>query len=130
MKAYSRKIDSANVNLLDVKHWHITTLSSHTEVLERICFSDVQGIYITCVFSAKAKTINQTKSKEIHTIVIVISRFLEHPQKRSRRNQLIHRRLTKTKSIGTGQDPESQAARRLWWMVPGVDTGREVWGRR
>jgi len=32
-------------------------------------------------------------------IVIVNSRFLERPQKRSRRNQLIHRRLTKTKSI-------------------------------
>src|SRR6218665_1617600 len=54
-------------------------------------------------------------------IVIVNSRFLERPQKRSRRNQLIHSRLTKTKSIGSGQDPESQAGRqtvrRLWWMV-------------
>src|SRR6218665_2862088 len=39
-------------------------------------------------------------------IVIINSRFLEHPQKQSRRNQLIHRRLTKTKSIGSGQDPE------------------------
>src|SRR6218665_502191 len=45
------------------------------------------------------------------SIVIVISRFLERPQKRSRRNQLIHRRLTKTKSIGSGQDPESHAGR-------------------
>ena len=44
-------------------------------------------------------------------IVIVNSCFLERPQKQSRRNQLIHRRLTKTKSIGSGQDPESQAAR-------------------
>ena len=44
-------------------------------------------------------------------IVIVNSRFLERPQKRSRRNQLIHRRLTKTKSIGSGHDPESQAGR-------------------
>ena len=44
-------------------------------------------------------------------IVIVNSRFLERPQKRRRRNQLIHRRLTKTKSIGSGQDPESQAGR-------------------
>ena len=44
-------------------------------------------------------------------IVIVNSWFLERPQKRSRRNQLIHRRLTKTKSIGRGQDPESQAGR-------------------
>jgi len=37
--------------------------------------------------------------------------FLEHPQKRSRRNQLIRRRLTKPKSIGSGQDPESQSGR-------------------
>ena len=44
-------------------------------------------------------------------IVIVNSRFLERPQKQSRRNQLIHKRLTKTKSIGSGQDPESQAGR-------------------
>src|SRR6218665_1070824 len=42
---------------------------------------------------------------------IVNSRFLERPQKRSHRNQLIHRRLAKTKSIGSGQDPESQAGR-------------------
>src|SRR6218665_3749511 len=33
------------------------------------------------------------------------------PTKRCRRNQLIHRRLTKTKLIGSGQDPESQAGR-------------------
>ena len=45
-------------------------------------------------------------------IVIVNSRFLKLPQKRSRRNQLIPRRLTKRKSIGGGQDPESQAGRR------------------
>src|SRR6218665_868184 len=65
-------------------------------------------------------------------IVIANSRFLERPQKRSRRNQLIHGRLTKTKLIGSGQDPESQAGRqtvrRLWWMVFGVETGREVRG--
>src|SRR6218665_1588932 len=49
----------------------------------------------------------------VHRIVIVIvnSRFLERPQKRSRRNQLIHRRLTKTRSTGSGQDPENQAGR-------------------
>src|SRR6218665_3018924 len=50
-----------------------------------------------------------TEECEPPQIVIVNSRFLERPQKRSRRNQLIHRRLTKTKSIGSGQDPESQA---------------------
>src|SRR6218665_1275922 len=42
------------------------------------------------------------------------------------RNQLIHRRLSKTKSIGSGSDPERQTVRRLWWMVFGVETGREV----
>ena len=47
----------------------------------------------------------------MYAIVIVNSRLLERPQKRSRRNQLIHRHLTKTKSIGSGQDPESQAGR-------------------
>ena len=40
---------------------------------------------------------------------MVNSWFLERSQKRSRRNQLIHRRLTKTKSIGSCQDPERQA---------------------
>ena len=43
--------------------------------------------------------------------LIVNSGFLERPRKRSRGNQLIHRRLTKTKSIGSGQNPESQAGR-------------------
>ena len=40
-------------------------------------------------------------------IVIVNPRFLEHPQKRGRRNQLIHRRLSKPNSIGNGSDSES-----------------------
>src|SRR6218665_3671822 len=39
--------------------------------------------------------------------LIVNSRFLVRPQKRSRRIQLIR----KIKSIGSGQDPESQAGR-------------------
>src|SRR6218665_2753601 len=79
---------------------------------------------ITRIFSSSA----------ILVIVIVNSRFLERPQKRSRGNQLIHRRLTKTKSLGSGQDPESQAGRqtvrRLWCMVFGVETGMEGRGRR
>ena len=33
------------------------------------------------------------------------------PTNRSRRKQLIHRRLTKTESTGSGQDPESQAGK-------------------
>jgi len=32
-------------------------------------------------------------------ILIVNSRFLQHPQKWSRESQLIHRRLSRTKSI-------------------------------
>jgi len=43
------------------------------------------------------------------TPVVVNSRFLQQTQKRSRENQLIHRRLAKIKSIGSGSDPESQA---------------------
>ena len=35
----------------------------------------------------------------LHTDVIVNSRFLQRPQKRSRGNQLIHRHLTRTNSI-------------------------------
>jgi len=38
-------------------------------------------------------------------LLIVNSRFLERPQKRNRGNQLIHRRLSKAKSKGSGQDP-------------------------
>src|SRR6218665_250030 len=45
------------------------------------------------------------------SIVIVNSRFLHRPQKRYHGNQLIHRSLSKTKSIGSGSDPESQAGR-------------------
>src|SRR6218665_830615 len=52
-------------------------------------------------------------------------RFLQRPEKQSQR------RLSRTKSIGLGSrsDPESQADRRLWWMVFGVETGREA-GRK
>ena len=50
-------------------------------------------------------------SAPAYSIVIVNFRFLERPQNRGRGNQLIRRRLTRTKSIGSGQDPESQAGR-------------------
>ena len=64
-------------------------------------------------------------------IVIVNSRFLERPQKRCRGNQLIHRRLTRTKStvkraavkILRVRQADSQTLR---WVVFGVETGREV----
>ena len=35
-------------------------------------------------------------------IIIVNSRFLQRPQKRSHENQLIHQRLSKTNSTGRG----------------------------
>src|SRR6218665_840435 len=48
----------------------------------------------------------------IQNIVIVNSIFpLKHPQKRGRGNHLIYRCLSKTKSIGSGSDLESQADR-------------------
>src|SRR6218665_1340856 len=63
----------------------------------------------------RSKPILRVTQLKLHkpTIVIVIvnSRFLERPQKRNRGNQLIHRHLTKTKLIGSGQNPESQAGR-------------------
>jgi len=42
---------------------------------------------------------------------IVNSRFLQRPQKQSHGNQLIHRRFSKTKSIGSGSDLEIQVGR-------------------
>src|SRR6218665_1272421 len=61
-------------------------------------------------------------------IVIVNSRFLQLPQKRSRGNQLIHRRLSKKTDRQRVRSRESdrQTVRWLWWMVFGVETGREV----
>jgi len=44
-------------------------------------------------------------------IVIVNSRNLQRPQKRRRGNQLIHRRVTRRKSISRGQDTKSQVGR-------------------
>ena len=67
-------------------------------------------VLVYCYTEQDARLHNNLKCRII-VIVIVNSWFLERPQKRSRRNQLIHRRLTKTKSIGSGQDPESQAGR-------------------
>src|SRR6218665_382417 len=46
----------------------------------------------------------QTSCSDRLVMVLVNSRFLERPQKRSCGNQLNHRRLTKTKSLGSGQD--------------------------
>ena len=49
--------------------------------------------------------------QNLSNIVIVNSRFLQRPQKRSQGNQVIHRRLSKTKSIGSGSDPQSRAGK-------------------
>jgi len=38
-----------------------------------------------------------------------------------RGNQLIHKRLSKTKSIG--RESYTQTVARLWWMAFGVETG-------
>ena len=54
------------------------------------------------------------------------------PTKAKSRDQLTRRRLTRIESIGRGQDPVTQVGRQSdswWWMVFGVETGREVWGR-
>src|SRR6218665_3244089 len=77
--------------------------------------------------------LDRSLSVSLSAIVIVNSRFLERPIKRIRGNQLIHRRLTITKSIDSGQNPESRAGRQsdgyACWIVFGVETGREVCGR-
>ena len=73
---------------------------------------------------------SRTRGHE-YKLYIVISKFLQRSQKQSRGNQLIHSRLSWTKSIGSGSNPESgrQTVRRLWWMVFGAETWREVGGR-
>jgi len=66
-------------------------------------------------------------------IVIVHSELLKRPHKRSRWNQLIHRHLTKTKSMDRGQDQESQTGRQLngydGYILFRVQTARKVWVR-
>jgi len=51
------------------------------------------------------------RTTNLHEIVIVNFGFLQRPQERSRGNQLIHRRISKTKPKGSGSDPESQTGR-------------------
>jgi len=69
----------------------------------------------------------------IIVIVIVNSRFLQRLQKRSRRELAYSQALNQNKI--DRQRPRSresgrQTVRRLWWMVFGVETAREVRGRR
>ena|SRR6218665_1672743 len=85
----------------------------------RVLFLQLYRFLSTFSFSfisLKRKLLTSVSSKIIITdtsslIVIVNLRFLQRPQKRSQRNQLIHSRLSKTKLIGSGSDPESQASR-------------------
>ena len=67
-----------------------------------------QDVDILCCFKANTCVVPYRLQ---HNIVIVNSKFLQRPQKRSRRNQFIHRRSSKSKLIGSGSDPESQAGR-------------------
>jgi len=56
----------------------------------------------------------------IIVIVIVISRLLESPQKRSRGNQLIYRRLTKNEIDRQGVKilrVRQADSHTLWWML-------------
>src|SRR6218665_1240387 len=77
------------------------------------------------IYGLRAKMV-----REDIVIVNVNSRFLQRPQKRSRRNQIIHKHFSRTKSIGNVSDPDRQAGRqtvrRLWSMVFGARTEREV----
>ena len=66
-------------------------------------------LYISPSLSPSTSTYINCRNLII-VIVIVNSIFLQRPQERSRGNQLIHRRLSKTKSIGNRSDPESQAS--------------------
>jgi len=53
----------------------------------------------------------------------VKSRFLQHPQKWSLGNQLIHRHLSKAKLMGSGsrsRESDKQKVRQLWWIVFGA----------
>src|SRR6218665_1709286 len=85
----------------------------------------------------RRKQSNKIRTSRDHLIrnriVFVNSIFLQRPKKRSRGNQLIHRRLSKPKSIGGGSDPERQAGRQSdgygGWCLELRRGGREV-GRR
>src|SRR6218665_876190 len=73
-----------------------------------------QSLGVEGIRHCQASGVNQEQGRmcwALLFIVIVNSRFLERPQKQSCRNRLIHRRLTKTKLIGSDKDPESQAGR-------------------
>src|SRR6218665_1702162 len=101
----------------------------------------MRGILFNGASNSVSRLLRNLARNTIQSFVIVIvianSRFLERPHKRSRRNQLIHRRLTKNKIDRhrlryrePGRQACRQTVKRLWWMVFGVETERDVWGRR
>src|SRR6218665_3740530 len=59
-------------------------------------------------------------------ILIINWRFLQRLRKRSSGNQLIHRRLSRTKLIGSGSGSRDSGMQTVWWMVFGVETEREI----
>src|SRR6218665_460584 len=73
--------------------------------LSRTVFQQLTSCKQPVCLPSHLPSISHVPSPAFPIIVIVISRFLERPQKRSHGNQLIHRRLTKTKSIGSGHNP-------------------------
>src|SRR6218665_1117658 len=86
----------------------------------------------SCCNLYDSRTVDISRRRSIKaTYQFLNSRFLQRSQKQSGGNQLIHRHLTKTKAFGLyiGSQAGRQAVRRLWWMVFGVETRREVWGR-
>jgi len=81
-----------------------------------------------CPGTASEKS--STRSLLIVTVTVIVNSrlFLQRPQKQSCRNQLIHWRLSKMKSIGKrlrSRESNRHRVRRLWWMVFTVET--EEW---
>jgi len=71
--------------------------------------------------------------RQAYGVAIVISKFLQRPQKQSGGNQLIHRRLIKARSIGCGwssRESDKQTVGRLRWLVFRAELAREEKTRR
>jgi len=71
-------------------------------------FTSVRNLGVTFDFHLSFSNHISNLSRSCFIVIVIVnSRFLERPQKRSRWKQLIDGRLTKIKSTGSGQDPES-----------------------
>jgi len=82
-----------NIRLHYVSHYHWDV---KLQLVKQVNFSTIEFNSQQSVHCVE-KFIQQQHKNGV--IVIVNSRFSQRPQKRSRGNQHIHRRLTKTKSI-------------------------------